>query len=393
VDAGAGYLELRLAVREARLLDRALGYYAWRSLVSFALLALGIALGLSQPGNPATSTAAIASASVPGASAPTPFGSLPIGNAMIAFGSLPIFNAMIAFGSLSIAASAAIAFGSILAASVLIAFGSVQVALVGHDAGHRAIFSSARANSLAGWLCWSLALGISFAYWHDRHTRHHTNTNDLAADPDLQWAGLVAYTDAAVDARPRRRWLMRHQALLGPAYTLALAFAFRAEGWAFAWRHLTGWPRAAELATLAVSLALWLLPSAFLGWSWLITFVIAQVLAGLYLALVIAPNHKGMPTWPAGTPLSFVQRQVLSSRNNPPHPLTDFVFGGLNYQIEHHLFPTMPRAHFRAARRLVRPFCAQQGLTYEELGVWRAWRLVLSELQRVGVRAAAAEWG
>ena len=364
MDAGAGYLELRLAVREARLLDRALGYYAWRSLLSFALLALGVALGLTQPGNPAASTAATASA----ASAPIPFGSLPI-------------------------ASALIAFASILGASVLIAFGSVQVALIGHDAGHRGIFSSARANSLAGWLCWSLALGISFAYWNDRHTRHHTNTNDLAADPDLQWAGLVAYTDAAVEARPRRRWLMRHQALLGPAYTLALAFAFRAEGWAFAWRHLTGLARAAELATLAVSLVLWLLPSAFLGWSWLITFVIAQVLAGLYLALVIAPNHKGMPTWPAGTPLSFVQRQVLSSRNNPPHPLTDFVFGGLNYQIEHHLFPTMPRAHFRAARRLVRPFCAQQGLTYEELGVWRAWRLVLSELQRVGVRAAAAEWG
>ena len=54
--------------------------------------------------------------------------------------------------------------------------------------------------------------------------------------------------------------------------------------------------------------------------------------------------------------MSFLERQVLSSRNVLPHPVTDFVFGGLNYQIEHHLFPTMPRVHFRRARTIVKRF-------------------------------------
>jgi len=266
----------------------------------------------------------------------------------------------------------------------------VQVALVGHDAGHLAIFRTMRANWLLGWVCWSLVLGIGFWYWYDRHNRHHANTNDLASDPDLQWAGLVAYTDDALHTRPRRmRWLIRHQALLGPIYTLGLAFAFRAESWVFAIRQLQGRRQKIELALVASSLIVWIAPAVWLGWAWVATFLVGQVLAGLYLALAIAPNHKGMPTWPAEEPLSFLGRQVLSSRNILPHPITDFVFGGLNYQIEHHLFPNMPRVHFGQARAIVQPFCRERGLPYHEMSVIASYRLVLSELRRVGRKATA----
>jgi fatty acid desaturase len=333
-DAGRAYAELRRRVVAAGLLQRAYRYYAWRGGLSFLLLGVAVGAGLLLPAGP----------------------------------------------------------GAGLLAACLVAFGSIQVALVGHDAGHLAVFGSTRANWALGWVCWSLVLGVGFWYWYDRHTRHHARTNDLAADPDLQWAGLVAYSDAAVRARPRRaRWLIRRQAVLGPAYTLALAFAFRAEGWAFAARRLRGRRRAAEMALLLLSVLLWVLPALALGWAWIGTFLLAQVLAGLYLALAIAPNHKGMPTWPAGTPLAFLERQVLSSRNIPPHPVTDFVFGGLNYQIEHHLFPTMPRANFGRARAIVKPFCLGRGLPYQEMGLLASYRLVLAELQRVG-RSAVAEW-
>jgi fatty acid desaturase len=332
--ADRGYVELRAAVVGKGLLERDRVYYAWRSAVSFAVLAGGLILGVAQPGHP------------------------------------PLSGVL---------------------ASLVIAFGSVQVALIGHDAGHLAIFKTARANLAAGWVCWSLVLGIGFPYWSDRHTRHHTSTNDLSLDPDLQWAGLVAYSDDALHGRPRAGWmthLMRYQALLGPLYTLGLAFAFRAEGWAYALRRLHGWRRAGELSTLAASAGVWLLPAVFIGWTWLLTFCLAQILAGLYLALAIAPNHKGMPTWPSGTTVSFLERQVLSSRNTPPHPISDFVFGGLNHQIEHHLFPTMPRSHFGRARSVVRPFCHAQGIAYQEMGVWQSYGLVLSELRRVGRHAA-----
>lgn len=112
------------------------------------------------------------------------------------------------------------------------------------------------------------------------------------------------------------------------------------------------------------------------------------MIGSLYLALVVAPNHKGMPVWTEGAPLSFLERQVSSSRNIAPHPVWDVLFGGLNYQIEHHLFPTMPRAHLKQARALVKPFCAAHGLPYEEVNPLTSYRLVFAHLRRVG-RAAA----
>jgi fatty acid desaturase len=239
------------------------------------------------------------------------------------------------------------------------ALGSVQVALVGHDAGHLAVFTTRRANARLCRLCWSLVLGINFWYWNDRHTRHHARPNDLARDPDVQWD-------------------------YGPAFLPLLAFTFRIEGWRFVLRSPRGLQRSAELFLLGIGTIAWLLPALVHGWSWLITVFAAQVLAGLYLALVVAPNHIGMPTWRSDNSLTFLEQQVLSSRNVAPSPLCDFLFGGLNYQIEHHLFPMMPRNHFAAAAALVRPFCAERGLPYTELGVLAVFRLVWQEAPRQG---------
>jgi fatty acid desaturase len=280
-------------VLKAGLLDRAYAYYSWRAVVSFLILAVGVALA--------------------GVAAPL--------------------------------------------AAVVIAFGSIQVTLIGHDAGHQAVFRSRKWNDALGSLCWSLIIGISFYYWNDRHTRHHTLTNDTADDPDLQFE-------------------------FGAAFTPLMAFTFRYEGWRFAMRELSGRKQAIELSLVALSTMFWLAPVLVLGPAWLLTLVVSQILASMYLAGVVAPNHVGMPIWPAGATPSFLERQVRSSRNVVPNWFTDFVFGGLNYQIEHHLFPNMPRNHFSAARALVRPFCAERGLPYAESGMIAVYREVISALPR-----------
>ncbi len=112
-------------------------------------------------------------------------------------------------------------------------------------------------------------------------------------------------------------------------------------------------------------------------------FMGGQIVASLYLAAIIAPNHKGMPVWAKGARLSFLERQVLSSRNVNSHPVWDFLFGGLNYQIEHHLFPTMPRVHFKRARSIVKPFCAAHGLPYEEVDPLTSYRMIYAEYRRL----------
>jgi fatty acid desaturase len=290
------YADLRRRVVEAGLLERAYLYYGWRTAVSCVLLAAGIALTFT-------------GAHVPGA--------------------------------------------------LVIAFGSIQVALIGHDAGHLGVFASHRRNTALGSLCWTLVLGVSFFYWDERHTRHHTSTNDADADPDLQWS-------------------------FGPALTPFLAFTFRIEGWRFALTRLRGPRRTIELALLSISMLAWLWPATVQGWSWLVALVASQLLASLYLAAIVATNHIGMPIWAGRPDMSFLERQLSSSRNVLPHPIVDFVFGGLNYQIEHHLFPSMPRTHFSAARALVKPFCAANQLPYTECGVVEVYREVLAAAPRVG---------
>ena len=325
------YRRLRRAVIEAGLLDRRYGYYLWRILLSFGFVA----------------------------------------------------------GALSLAFAVPEGLGWSVLVTLALGFAFAQVAMVGHDSGHHAVFRRATPNWALGQLAFTLTLGLSFWYWRNRHNQHHTETNDEVDDPDLTGGGLFTLVEReAASRRGWRRWVVRRQAyLFWPAVTFALSIMIRIEAWIFAFKQLKGGRRQVEIALLVLHNVIWSLPALALGWDWLVVYVGAQMVAGLYLSMIIAPNHKGMPMWAAGQKLTFLERQVLSTRNITPGPLTDFLFGGLNYQIEHHLFPTIPRANMGKAREIVRPFCAAQGLPYEEVGAWTSYRLMLGAFDRCG-RAA-----
>ncbi len=101
--------------------------------------------------------------------------------------------------------------------------------------------------------------------------------------------------------------------------------------------------------------------------------------------MAFAPNHKGMEMPdPEGPRWGHLRRQVLTSRNIRGGPVTDWLLGGLNYQIEHHLFPSMPRPHLRLAQPLVRAHCARLGVPYTETGAVDSYRQVFAHLHEVG---------
>jgi fatty acid desaturase len=113
----------------------------------------------------------------------------------------------------------------------------------------------------------------------------------------------------------------------------------------------------------------WLLP-----WPGVLLFLaVHQGLLGYLLGLAFAVNHKGLPTRTGGE-WSWLERQVLTSRTLPTGLIGDFLYGGLNYQIEHHLFPGMPRSALRHAYPLVKEFCAERGIPYTETGVLESYR-------------------
>ncbi|MEU7872453.1 acyl-CoA desaturase [Dactylosporangium sp. NPDC049140] len=269
--------------------------------------------------------------------------------------------------------------------AVVLAVLFTQVGFLGHDAGHRQIFRSGRANDALGMLHANLLIGLSFGWWIDKHNRHHANPNTEGADPDIVVAPLAFTAD---QARPLQGWraaVVRWQGYLFlPLLTLeALSLHVNSVVAVFGGRMKR---RPTEVALLGLHAALYL-SAVFLVLSPLqgVVFILVhQALFGVYLGSAFAPNHKGMPILPAGSTLDFFHRQVLTSRNVRGSAFIDVALGGLNYQIEHHLFPSMPRPNLRRAQVLVREFCREHGVEYCETTLWRSWREVLRHLDTVG---------
>jgi fatty acid desaturase len=103
--------------------------------------------------------------------------------------------------------------------------------------------------------------------------------------------------------------------------------------------------------------------------------------------MTFAPNHKGMPH-PAGDE-DFLRKQVLTSRNVRGGRFTDAALGGLNYQIEHHLFPGMPAPSLRKAQPIVQAYCEEIGVSYEQTSLVTSYRQALRYLHEVGEPARA----
>jgi fatty acid desaturase len=261
-----------------------------------------------------------------------------------------------------------------------------QIGFLGHDAGHRQIFRSRRLNDVTGLLHGNLLIGLSFGWWVAKHNRHHANPNHLERDPDVA-PGAVVFS--AEHARCRRgafaRFLTRYQAFLffpmllleGLNLHVASVRALRARP-----SQTRPWEAALLLMHLAGYLTAVLL--VLNPWQALAFIGVQQGLFGLYMGLSFAPNHKGMPTIGPDEQVDFLYRQVLTARNIRGGWIVDNALGGLNYQIEHHLFPNMPRANLRHAQPIVAAFCARQGLPYLQTGLLTSYRQVLSHLHQVG---------
>src|ERR687898_3672321 len=262
---------------------------------------------------------------------------------------------------------------------------ATQLAFVGHDAGHRQIFRSRRANDLAGLVHANLLVGVSFDWWVGKHNRHHSNPNHEDLDPDISIAALAFTDDQASSKHGLVRLIARYQAwlffplLLLEAAHLHLASIkaiFRGSGRA---NLVEGLLLLAHVAAFVAALVLVLSPLQAVA-----VVVVQQGLFRLYLGCSFAPDHKGMPTLTEADQLDFLRRQVLTSRNVRGSRFVDFLLGGLNYQIEHHLFPNMPRPNLRHAQPLVRAFCAHHGLPYVEASLFGAYAQAVRHLHAVG---------
>ncbi len=267
--------------------------------------------------------------------------------------------------------------------AIIIALGfiCVQIGFLGHDAGHKAISNKQAVNNIIGHISMTLVNGVSWSYWSNRHNAHHKDPNHVDEDPDVNYL-IASFNKEQAEKRNKFvRWLIKRQTFFFVPMHFLTAFSMLVNSII----HTIKESRFGEITLLALHLSAWIVvPGIFIGFGWAALFyTIATLLRGMYFSMVFVPNHAGMPMLNPETKLSFAEKQIITARNITPSRFADIFFGGLNYQIEHHLFPNTSRKHLRACSEIVKEHCKQNKVRYEEVGFFKCYKDVLSHVHKI----------
>lgn len=267
--------------------------------------------------------------------------------------------------------------------AVFMAFASAQVSYLAHDAGHRQIARTAKGNDLLGYFVGNVLTGASFSYWMRNHNLHHAHVNEHDIDPDLNYPMFAFVPEQVPLKKGIWRSVVKYQKYFFFPILLTGALSLKGGSLGYLFKDK---PKTRNLELLLIGIHFIGYFSLVIGtlgaWAW--AFIpIHQGLLGLFLGAVFAPNHKAMPMIDSDDRPDFLRRQVLTARNVKPGAITDFCYGGLNYQIEHHLFPSIPRNRMRELQQIVRTFCEERQVEYYETGTLQSYREILDSLHEV----------
>lgn len=272
----------------------------------------------------------------------------------------------------------------VIAATVALAFFSVHIGGLIHDAGHRAIFRSKFSNEVAG-IIFSAIITFPFSTWKYRHHAHHASTNVQDEDPDLD-IPFVFTDDEYKNKGGLVRWIRKYQMWLYYPLGSLVSITYRTKAFMYYLQNIRKPRIMFETIVMALGVFCWYVaPFAFFPlWKALLFFVLYNETAGFIMLNVFAPNHKGMPQLEKNTTISFLEQQIITSRNLYNNPFVDYVYLGLNNQIEHHLFPNCPRNKLKLIRPYIVKLCEKHNIEYLEMGPLESNMFILKELNTVG---------
>jgi fatty acid desaturase len=272
--------------------------------------------------------------------------------------------------------------------AVYLALVFAQIGFIGHDAGHRQIFAKAWKNELLGIIFGNLLVGMCNTWWVEKHNEHHSHPNEIDMDPDLNIPFLCFTAEDAREKRGLARFIMRYQAYLFFPMLLFVALDMSRVSVLYLLQErkqvkhfLVEFILICAHLVIPVAVLIWQLGF----WPAVLFLAINQGVLGLVLGSAFAPNHKGMPTLPSNSKLDFLRKQVITARNIKAGWFPDFWYGGLNYQIEHHLFPSLPRNRLGQAQAIIKDYCAERSIPFAETSIVGSYAAILQVLHEVSI--------
>jgi fatty acid desaturase len=309
-----------------------------------------------------------------------------------------------------------------MAGAFLIGLFWQQCGWLAHDFAHNQVFKNRRINDLVVLMVGNLYQGFSVAWWKNKHNTHHAIPNLHEShedahdgDPDIDTLPFLAWSSKLIQKTLNghsadsgmARFMTRHQALLYfPILFFArITWALQSFFYVFDINtfYFTSTSGAASTnSNLHYPIAERLLLIAHYTWYACLTFIpndpltalaylfVSNTTCGVLLAVAFGVGHNGMTVYDADKKPGFAELQVTTTRNVHDNPLVGWFMGGLHYQIEHHLFPTVPRHNLRYVRQYVEPLCKKHKVPYHCTGLAEGTWEIIEHLK--GVTDSLAEF-
>ncbi|KAL3084579.1 hypothetical protein niasHT_035653 [Heterodera trifolii] len=273
-----------------------------------------------------------------------------------------------------------------------------------HEFCHHQPTKNRRFNDYGAIVLGNALQGFSRDWWKDKHNTHHAATNIIDRDGDIDLAPLLAIVPADLGKykAPIEQFILKLLLPYQHWYFTVTYFLLRISWTTQSILHSLVAAESAFKKHRQIAMAERL--SLLFHWSWvlfqvwllptntirILYFLISQLGGGFLIALVVSYNHNSVPKYSANSRLinNFAALHLLTTRNMRPSIFIDWFWGGLNYQIEHHLFPTMPRPNLNRCSHFVREFCAKTGLPYMVDDYTTGYLASLNLLRQVADQAA-----
>ena len=287
-------------------------------------------------------------------------------------------------------------------------FGSMGVGTNTHTSTHYATSDKRWVNEMLSYLGYPLFLGLSATFWWHKHvTLHHPSPNVIGVDSDADLLPWFTMTQDELHTTSgfRRFYHKRLQFWLFPFALAINCFSIQAGGWAHLKRMFSDSTRRRrahwiDLGALILHYGLWIgVPLLFWPISAVATaYILRTILLGYAMYAILAPGHFPAEaqrlTEEARKDVDFFTLQTSGTVSFRTGWLGRFMCSGLEYQVEHHLFPNISHVHYPKVSLAVRAFCEEQGLAYHShswgMALWKSWMVLRSPQWVVEKRAVPA---
>lgn len=302
-----------------------------------------------------------------------------------------------------------------IAGAITMGFFWQQLAGWGHDLGHSSVSHDFSYDNWIGATVGCLLMGISTGWWKRSHNTHHVVCNSIEHDPDIQHLPVLAvtpeiikkpfwstYHDKVMTFDAAARFFIRHQHILFVPIMMLARFNLYAQSWILILTttnkdYKVMYYRTHEAICLSLY-AVWVIAVALSMPSWgesAAWIAVSHAFTAL-LHFQITFSHQSMATYHGkaynDASDEWYTMQIKTSMNMDCEEWMDFLHIGLQFQIEHHLFPTLPRHNLRIAQQMVKEVCRKHDIPYEEHCFWEGVNKTIWCLRETAMEARSGKY-